>query len=855
LQRGGTFEDLLRLIVDRGVLLDGIGREEEFFLERMAQHQNPGNPIICRLDSGKTFLLKETRTPDGGIVLSFIDISEFMKTEAALADNRERSRLILNSTGEGIYGVDLDGNCVFCNTACLRLLGYSFENHLLGRNMHALMHHTKEDGTPIFMNESGVYRAYKEGAGIHSDKEVLWREDGSSFPSEYRAFPIRSNDSILGAVVSFTDISERKDAEAALRESEERFRLAFEESTIPMGLTDAETGRLCHVNAAYCQWLGYTQEEMLEMTFLDITHPDDRGASTEHRNRLVEAGTGGFRLEKRYVHKDGTIFWAELNLSLLRDGDGNVAYTHGQIRDTTEQKCAMESYSHLALAIEELSDLVVLYDADDKLVACNRKFRDFFPQISHLAAPGTLFEDRQRAIVEKGLVEGIEGQEEEWLQERIRLHKTGEGTFETLRNGRWFLVREQRLPDGGTLTLSTDITEKKWADEERIVLESQLRQAQKLQTIGTLANGIAHDFNNILSPIMGYVDMALQDFPEDWQIHKNLGQVRKAAERAKDLVYQILTAASQGELEKQPVSVTDIVKETLSLLRPSLSPMIEIVENLDKNCPPVLADPTQVHQIVMNLCTNAYQAMGEIGGNLIIRTEVVSGEDVIPGRTIPEDWKYVRLSISDTGAGMDAKQVKRIFEPFYTTKEVGEGTGLGLSVVHGIINSHGGAITVNSSPGVGSTFYVYLPVMKSSVLAKDGNSPELSSTQGNEHVLYVDDDEEIAEMGQQMLVRMGYHVTVASNALEALEIIKADPNSFDLVITDHAMPKMTGTELTKELLKIYPCLPIILMTGSGEVINQARKNNIGISAYLMKPIVMHELSSVIKIAMERKKAA
>ena len=391
-----------------------------------------------------------------------------------------------------------------------------------------------------------------------------------------------------------------------------------------------------------------------------------------------------------------------------------------------------------------------------------------------------------------------------------------------------------------------------WETEER--LQAQLRHSQKMETIGTLAGGIAHDFNNVLTPILGYANMALQDTPSESRTHSDLQHVVSAGKRAKELVNQILAFSRRSEPERKPIQIAFIVTEALKLLRSSLPSTIEFPQNIDPDCGTVLADATQIHQVVMNLCTNAFHAMRESGGILEVNLDVVEVDDAL-ARPHPKLalGPYVRLTVSDSGHGMDPETRDRVFEPFFTTKGVGKGTGLGLSVVHGIVVSHGGEITVYSEPGLGTTFHVYLP--RSEAPAEErkpaGSNAEVVIT-GSERVLVVDDDEEVARMAEQMLKRLGYKVTVRTNSAEARDTFLAHPERFDIVITDQTMPQLTGLELAQELLRARPDIPIILISGFSELITGAKIEKIGIRHYIMKPLVGGELAAAIRQVLDKK---
>ena len=377
-----------------------------------------------------------------------------------------------------------------------------------------------------------------------------------------------------------------------------------------------------------------------------------------------------------------------------------------------------------------------------------------------------------------------------------------------------------------------------------VALENQLIQSQKMESIGTLAGGIAHDFNNILAAIIGYTEIGLLE-SEDEQTVNHLKEVLRAGERAKALVNQILTFSRRSEVRLQPLIISSIVEETLKLLRASLPSTIEIRQDIVSDAA-VMADPTQIHQVIMNLCTNAAQSMVMDGGVLKVSLEdtfdfprrVSTGE-----KNFPFGW--LKLSVQDNGCGIPPEIMDRIFDPFFTTKEKESGTGMGLAVVHGIIASIGGDINVRSEPGKGTVFDIFLPKADIDDIQIE-NMDDAIATSGNERILIVDDEESIIDVVRRLLERLGYRTTACMRSEEALQIFKADPKAFDLVITDMTMPKMTGDQLANELLKVRPDIPIILCTGYSERITEEEARKIGIKAFAIKPLSVKDLSITIR---------
>ncbi|MBU1711073.1 MAG: response regulator [Proteobacteria bacterium] len=395
--------------------------------------------------------------------------------------------------------------------------------------------------------------------------------------------------------------------------------------------------------------------------------------------------------------------------------------------------------------------------------------------------------------------------------------------------------------------VAANILEHKMAQEERENLRGQLRQSQKLEAIGTLAGGIAHDFNNILAAIIGYSEMAQAELPEGSISRSDINQVLIAGKRAKELVEHILLFSRSGNQAPAPMRITPIVKEVLKLLRATIPSSIEIKQSLSSDIGATLIDPTQLHQIIMNLCTNATHAM-EQGGILAVQlsSATLNADDIKSLAPELTPGKYIQLTVTDTGKGMDEPTLKRIFEPYFTTKDPDKGTGLGLSVVHGIIASCGGAITVESLPGKGSTFRVYFPEIGEKTIGEGISLAPAPFPSGRERILVVDDEQPITDLEKRILEQLGYTITNINSSMGALKLFKSDPDGFDLIITDQTMPHLTGADLAREILQIRPDIPIILCTGYSESLTEEKAEQLGIKKYLRKPVVARELAETVR---------
>jgi len=396
-----------------------------------------------------------------------------------------------------------------------------------------------------------------------------------------------------------------------------------------------------------------------------------------------------------------------------------------------------------------------------------------------------------------------------------------------------------------TIDLTREIAEHKQSEKKKAELESRLVQAQKMEAIGTLAGGIAHDFNNILGAIIGYTEMARDDSPEESSVAKDLDKVLEASARAAGLVRQILSFSRQDEKEYIILHPASIVTKAITLLRPTLPSTIEITQDIDTKTGLIFGDPTQIHQILINLCTNAFHAMEETGGRLDISLKEVdlSREDITTEPHI-DTGTFIQLSVGDSGAGMTQEVKDKIFDPYFTTKGVGKGTGMGLSIVHGIIKSYGGFITLSSEPSKGTVFHVFLPIVNEEVLLDREATQQIPI--GKEKILFIDDEDILADMGKDMLERLGYQVTVRKSSLEALETFQNQPDHFDLVVTDQTMPGITGADLARRMLQIRPNIPVILCTGYSSVISEEKAKLIGIRKFALKPLSKKDIATLIR---------
>jgi signal transduction histidine kinase/ActR/RegA family two-component response regulator len=588
--------------------------------------------------------------------------------------------------------------------------------------------------------------------------------------------------------------------------------------------------------------LRYSRQELLQLTPRDISAPDDGMNPVEIGNKLLAHGST--LLETMHLTKDGQLIPVESHIRLF-DYDGQRAVL-SIARDITERKQAKD-----ALQESEAKYRSMMESMTDPVYICSPEF------IVEYMNPAMIKRTGRDAVGEKcySALHDLSAKCDWCILNKIADGKSLETNFVSPKDNRQYRALNMPIEnkDGSVskMTIFRDITDYLTAVAEKEKAQAQLQQIQKMESIGILAGGIAHDFNNILFPIVGYTEMLLEDVPEDSPFKNSLNQIYTSALRAQSLVKQILTFSRQENNELMLMKMQPIVKEALKLIRSTIPTNIDIKLDISPDCGVIKADPTQIHQIVMNLTTNAYHAMEETGGKLKVSLKQVEfGEyDIITTDMVP--GVYACLIVADTGVGMDKNLTDKIFDPFFTTKAIGKGTGMGLSVVHGIVIRMNGAIQVYSEPGKGTQFHVYFPIEKS--FSETQNTQAKEPIQGGtELILLVDDEEVILQMEKQMLERLGYQVTSRTSSLEALEAFRSNPDKFDLVITDMAMPNMPGNKLSVELTKIRPDIPVLLCTGFSETMSEEKAAHLGIKGFLLKPIIMRDLAQKLREVLDKK---
>lgn len=613
-----------------------------------------------------------------------IDITDLKHTEQCLKESEEKYALLLNSTAEAIYGLDLSGRCTFCNPACLRLLGYRSADDLLEKSMHDVMHHSYSDGTAYPEDDCAIYVAVRKGRASHVTDDVFWRADGTCFPAEYWSYPMYKGGEVVGAVVTFLDISERKKTQEALQKSEEKYRKLFENAMYGVYLAKLD-GTLLDANPAMVKMLGYSSKEELLSRNLER----DIYESPTDRRQIIRNATPDKRVEGvevNWIRADGKKLPVRMSGAAILSDDGVTPVFEVIVEDVTESK----------------------------------------------------------------------------------------------------------------------------------KLEQQYLQSQKMEVVGLLAGGISHDFNNLLGVILGNADLLL-DNAEQSQ-HRRIDAIKKAGMSAAQLVQQLLAFSRKQVLHPSLLNLNVVISDVGKMLQRLIGEDVRIVTDLDTSIGPIRADRGQIEQILLNLATNARDAMPN-GGTFTVRTRNAElGQDDVSRYPYVKPGAYVRLAVGDTGMGMSEEVRTRVFEPFFTTKEKGRGTGLGLATVYGIVKQSGGFIWVTSLPGAGATFEIYLPRLEGAPLPEVPNLEHRSEhPRGTETVLLLEDDDSLRQVTCEFLMASGYNVLQASRGRIALDLASQYKGPIPLVVSDIVLPEMDGPSAVSKLQKLHPEMQVLFVSGFAEV--------------------------------------
>ncbi len=777
------------------------------------------------------------------------EIAEHKLTEQQLRKSEGKYRFLTESMADIVWTTDLDFKTTYVSPSVEKILGFTPEERCKQRAEEMLtpdsLHRSQERLLELFqMKEEGILNEEFITIDVEyytKDGTTVWMECSVKFIHNFE-------DEVIGLLGVSRDITERKRAEQALKEQRKTLNDILEYAAdgicVCHNISIDPFVKFTHWNPRMTEITGYSIEEINHLGWYQSMYPNP-----EVQQKAVE------------------------RMASMRLGDDIISEEWAITTKNKTQKILSISTSVIKKENDETHIMAIMQDISerrhyqDQLIASQKEWEDIFQAIGQ---PTIILDPHHGIIKANKSALNITGLSEKQLTGRkcfdifhttVRppdscpmealLHKGSLETVEMVMEalGGTFLVSCTPIIDtNGNLEkiihIATDITETKR-------LESQLRQALKMESIGTLTGGIAHDFNNIMGIILGNAELALEDVPKWNPGHTNLEEIKKASLRAANIVRQLLSFTRITDQKLQPMEITLVIKDALKFLRSTIPTTIDIVQEICVTDETILADPTQINQIMMNLCINASHAMEQTGGKLTITVEnVLLDDSSAKDYTDLKNGKYVKLMVSDTGPGIDSKIIDRIFDPYFTTKGVGKGSGMGLAVVHGIVKSHSGSIKVDSTLGKGTKFSILFPLTQGKTAVEKETIQEIP--RGSETILFVDDEISIVNMVQRMFERLGYKVQTAITPQDALDRFALNPDHFDLVITDMTMPQMTGVNLSEKLMDIRPDIPIIICTGYSALVDEEKAKELGLAAYVMKPINLSEIAQTIRKVLDRK---
>jgi two-component system, cell cycle sensor histidine kinase and response regulator CckA len=822
-----------------------------------AQRETPCDdcPVILSMETGspqyvekitadgRSWLVKGSPLKDkqdnviGGIETT-LEITELAQAEEALRESEQRYRQLVDNARDIIYRTDADGRLTYINPTAVKMIGYPTEEAIGKHYLEVIQPNYHKDAEKFYGIQfvKKIPNTYYEFPAVTKDGQELWLGQNVQL--------IVEGDSIVGFQAVARDITDRKQAEDALKQSEERFRKVFEDG--PLGMVMATfDDRFLKANDTFTQMLGYSAEDLDSLTIRDITHPDHIKNDLKELDRLIRNEIEVYKTEKRYIRKDKNTLWGATTVSVIRDENGKALFFLAMIEDITERKRAEEAHQqseerYRSLVENTMDGYFICEIPSGRFLFLNQRSCEIYGYKAQEGLNLTVWDvmstedhERIRQRIQKRL-EGENLSSEKQVYGGVR--KDGSVFRAEISTS---LVWFQGNP--AVQGVLRDITEQE-------LLEQQLHQAQKMKSIGTLAGGIAHDFNNLLMGIQGNASLMLLETDSRHSHHERLKNIEQYVKSGAELTKQLLGFAQGGKYEVKPINLNDLIDESSGMFGRTRKD-IRIHKRRQQDLWIAKLDRGQIEQVLLNLYVNAWQAMPG-GGDLFLETENVVIEEAYAKLFGFQPGKYVKISVMDTGFGMDEATQQRIFDPFFTTKERGRGTGLGLASAYGIIKNHEGFLNVHSKKGEGTTFTIYLPASGAEVMEEEEkSSSDLVAGEGT--ILLVDDQEMILNVGRQLLESLGYKVMVAGSGNEALEFYKENRVRIDLVILDMIMPDMGGGETYDKLKGMDPSVKVLLASGysiDGQATEILER---GCDGFIQKPFNITDLSQKLRKILNR----
>jgi PAS domain S-box-containing protein len=777
------------------------------------------------------------------------DTTERKKAEKALRESEEKYRLVVDNMADVITVMDMNLGFTYVSPSIIRLRGYTAEE-VMAQSLEQIM--TPESLQLVARVFEEEMKLEASGTADPGRTRILeleeYKKDGSTVWLENHLSFFRDKEKKLVGIIALShDITERKRAEEKLRESEKSYRDLFENANEAIFV--AQGGKLVFFNPRTVMMSGYSAEELGSRPYIEFIHPEDRDMFIRRHVRRMKGEELPHNYDIRIIHKDGNVRWVKLNVVAI-NWKGKPA-TLNFLSDITERKRAEEAlvFNNIILRTQQEASLdgILVVDEKDIILSFNQRFVDLW------GIPPDVMESKSDERALQAVVDKL-ASPEEFIRKVQHLHEIRDEICRDeiyLKDGRSFdRYTAPMLGAGGKyygrVWYFRDITERKQAEKEREKLQAQLNQAQKMEAVGRLAGGVAHDFNNMLAVILGYTEMALGRVDPAQPLQADLKEIMNAAKRSAAIIRQLLAFARKQTIDPIVLDLNETVEGMLKMLRRLIGEDIDLVWRPDSGLWPVKMDPTQVEQLLANLCVNARDAIAQVGKITIETGNAAFDEAYCADHPGFVPGEYALLAISDDGRGMDRETQDKMFEPFFTTKELGQGTGLGLATVYGVVKQNNGFINVYSEPGKGTTFKIYLARQAVEDVEPQKKSEEAIPRSQGETVLVVEDEVSLLKLASEILDKLGYTVLTAGTPDKALRLVENYTGEIHLLMTDVILPEMNGRDLAKQIKAIRPAMKCLFMSGyTADVIAHRGMLDEGVQ-FIPKPFSMRELAAKVR---------